>query len=105
MREVTMYECGICQEIYNEPKYALECERMGKEKALAKVGDLVEYKVEGNIPNFFVELRIKTIEDRGHCVEYLFEQYDRDRKDWIDFSYNVYGNIDFKYLVTKLNKK
>jgi hypothetical protein len=102
MKEVKMYKCELCNGVYDLKEYAFDCEAKGKEKPLAKVGDMIEYEVRvgGGFDPFYVEMRVSKIEDKGHFLIYYFEEYDEEDKEWYESGYGteigVWGNDDFK---------
>lgn len=100
MEEITMYQCEICNEVYFNQDEALECERKGKEVPLVKVGQHVEYEVRvgGGFDPFYVEMRVKNIEDKGHFLVYHLEEYDEDENEWYESGYvmsGIWGNEEF----------
>lgn len=104
MRKIDMYQCEICKSVHYSESDALRCENKGKETPLASIGDLVQYRIEisGGYADIFTELRIKSIEDKGHYLIYYFEEYYPDYDMWdenIHFN-SVWGNDEFKKLIT-----
>lgn len=101
MKEITMYECEICNEAYREYEEAHECESRGKEISLVKVGGDVEYEITmgGGFGNIYIPLRVKTIEDTGHYFIYRFEE-EYDNGEWDESMHSVYGNDEFNNRVT-----
>lgn len=97
MKEITMYECEICNALYREYKDAIACENRGKETPLVNVGDEVsfEIKVGGGFDSIFGELRVREIEDTGHYFIYRFNQEHMD-EGWEESSYSIYGNDEFE---------
>ena len=98
---VSMYQCELCESIYVSNKEAEQCERLGKELPLATAGDLIEYelKVGGGFNSMFIDLRVRDVEDTGHFIIYSFEEND-GKGGWEEASYGVYGEEEFKKLVT-----
>lgn len=105
MKPIMMYECEICQDIYNDSDEAIECETLGKEKPLCKIGDFVDYEVQvgGGFDSFYVQLRVREIEENGHFIIYHFEEFDTDDEEWRESNYvlsGVFGNEMFNQKCT-----
>lgn len=106
MKAVTMYECEICNELYENESDAIKCESRGKEKALANVGDIVDFYLDtGNADydEFANNLRISNITKEGHHCEYEFQEKN-SLGIWEDsWSYKCHNNEDFVKCYTIIN--
>lgn len=97
MKEVKMYQCEICKEVYYERKDAIECESEGKESPLAEIGQECWYEVKmgGGWSPFHIPVRILEIEDEGHYIKYNLEEYDEHEQEWYEGK-TVFGNYGFQ---------
>lgn len=97
MKELTVYQCELCKELHIARDEAIECESQGEEIPLVKVGQMVEYeqKVEGGFPPFYESWRVRDIENKGHYLVYILEEYYEEYEEWYE-SKTIWGNEGFK---------
>jgi hypothetical protein len=109
MKKVIRYMCEICKQEYSDSDEAVTCEEKGIEKPLAKVGDIVNHRVEmsGGFNDWFIGQRISDIEQEGHRLNYYFEEYNQETGGWeVDYNFfSVWGNSKFKSLITLKDSK
>jgi ribosomal protein L40E len=80
LKEVTRFQCEICNCEYKNPTDALKCESRGIEKPLLDVGKEI-----------YEDFRIKQIKISGHDIHYILDYYDSDLEDW-ECGHEIYCN-------------
>lgn len=105
MKEIMMYECDICKEVYRDKEEAISCEKRGKETPLVQEGETIQYAihVDGGFPSYYVDMRVREIEEKGHYMMYYAGEYDEEKGRWVEdslFSVGIARNEEFLRMCT-----
>lgn len=101
MKEITVFQCEICDKIYVNKEEALVCENLGKEKAIYEVGNILHLSVDvgGGLGTLVEHYKILEVEENEHFVTYHLGTEDEDG-EWYE-SKTIIGNAQItSFLVT-----
>ncbi len=102
MKEVTMYQCEICNELHDSSVKANECEEKGIGVPIGKIGDEIDH-LEGYMDDFDIPVyrpcKIVGIRIDNHDVKYELCEIDNEGNLWQELCTFEIGQDEYLFSV------